>query len=409
MKRKFSWIAITVVVCSALMVTAFLVGRLVHSPHEQAIANATHVPVVTAKVEQRSVQEATIDLQGTLSLGSSWNVTVNPSEGVLPVVTETYLAPGEALTSGSLLAGVSGRPVIGMQLPFVLYRDIHGGDSGDDVREIQRALQSLGLYSGAIDGQYGARTALAVESLYTRLNVAKPSPEQSALAGLETTQEALNQAQIAATAAPDDQAAAAALASAQKALSSAKTAVLTPVLRSEIIALPANTVTVVALAPINTQIGADTPLASLRSGQATVVARISVADKDTFAVGTDVSISAVADTQTKTTGAVTSIGAFTQELSGKSAVPGYDITVEVSDPAGLDDGQDVVVTSGETGVIEGLAVPVTALRQDGDTTYVVMADSDTHVPVDVRIVSDGFAILDATSLKAGDTVVVSQS
>ena len=62
----------------------------------------------------------------------------------MQIVTDTYLAPGQTLRSGALLAGVSGRPVIGLELPFKLYRDIRGGDSGTDVEHLHETLGAGG-------------------------------------------------------------------------------------------------------------------------------------------------------------------------------------------------------------------------------------------------------------------------
>ena len=176
MKRKFWWIGVTVVACVALVAGAFAAGRFVRSPNEEAIENSQSQAVITAKVEERTLPAESIQSKGELTLGKSWDVTVSPTDGSLPVVTGSYAAAGDTLYSGSALAEVSGRPVLGLALPFDLYRDIYVGDSGTDVREVQRALRDLGVYSGAVDGEYGPATAQAVKAMYTRIGVAAPDP-----------------------------------------------------------------------------------------------------------------------------------------------------------------------------------------------------------------------------------------
>ncbi|MBE9155926.1 peptidoglycan-binding protein [Nodosilinea sp. LEGE 06152] len=46
------------------------------------------------------------------------------------------------------------------------------GDRGDRVSQLQRELKNLGLYSGPIDGLYGADTAAAVRSLQQQQGIA---------------------------------------------------------------------------------------------------------------------------------------------------------------------------------------------------------------------------------------------
>lgn len=373
------------------------------------MANASHVPEVTAQVEQRSVDAERTRIPGQLALGSAWTVSLAPGEGGMQIVTDTYLAPGQTLRSGELLAGVSGRPVIGLELPFKLYRDIRGGDSGTDVEHLQRALGNLGLYGGGIDGDYGPDTAGAVDDLYERLNVERPQASNEALADAQAAQETVNQAKAMAAAAPGDEKAAVAVKAAEDVLAAKRVAALTPVLLSEIVSLPSGEVTVMSIAPVSTELGAETPLAELRSGKAVATARVGVGDKDAFTVGMNVEVQAQADSQITSAGTVTSISEFTQEISATgNTVSGHDVTVKVNDLQGMEDGQNVTVIAGNSEKIEGMAVPVTALRKEGGSTFVVKSGTDARVPVEVKMVKDGYAILDETALHVGDSVIVSQ-
>ncbi len=413
MKRRFWCIGITVVTCIALVVGAFVVGRFVRSPNEEAIANSRHAPQVSADVEERTVPAARTEVRGTLTLGKSWNVSVTPGDGSLPVVTEVYLQAGATLYSGSALASVSGRPVIGLELPFDLYRDIQDGDSGTDVRELQRALQDLGLYNWAIDGEYGPRTAKAVKDLYSRANLTPPEAvAREATAGAQAPAGGQGNAAGPAGGAPQpsspstgDQTTPAVA----PAVGTTTTSV-TPLPRSEIISLPASSVTVISVAPVNTHVGTDTPLAELRSGQASASARIGVGDKDIFPFGTVVDVRASSDTQLVTTGSVSAVGDFGQAEPDKGKdVPGYDITVNVTDPREMSDGQEIIVIVGSGEETRGLAVPITALREDGGDTFVVLTETAARVPVTIKTVSEGYAIVENTTLSVGDSVIVSGS
>jgi len=408
-KRRFVWILATVCICAALTLGAFVAGSRIHSPNEAAIANAQHIPVVSAEVEERTVALPQPAVSGKVALGTSWSVTMTASEGKLPVVTGVATFAGGTLASGLVLASVSGRPVFALELPFDLYRDIAGGSSGDDVAELQRALMRLGLYSGSIDGEYGARTASSVEALYKRAGLNAPIPDALALTDLATAKSTLAEAQAAAAAAPEDTSAQEAITAAQADVAVKQLAALTPVRMAEIISLPGSSATVVSVAAVNTRVG-ETPLAELRSGATTASARISVGDKETFAVGTKVSVVATSDEALEASGTVTAVGSYEQaDPEGGKDVPGYDITIAVDESGEFSDEQDVQITTGEAEEASGIAVPVTALRQDGDTTYVILTESDEHIEVSVSLTSDGYALVENTRLRVGDKVVVSQS
>lgn len=66
------------------------------------------------------------------------------------------------------------------------------------------------------------------------------------------------------------------------------------------------------------------------------------------------------------------------------------------------------MTFGDRGA-ERIAVPATALRQDGATSFVDVdrPDGRQRVDIEVRVVADGWALLDGEpALSIGDTVVI---
>ncbi|MDN6487677.1 MAG: hypothetical protein L0K34_09365, partial [Ancrocorticia sp.] len=182
-----------------------------------------------------------------------------------------------------------------------------------------------------------------------------------------------------------------------------------PVVRSEFVTLTAGSATVVKVAGVNTQVGEDTPLATLRSGSASVTVRVGGAEKGSFKSGRKVNVQAASDTQQVASGRVRGISEFAQaDPDAGKEIPGYDVTVEVADPEGLSDDQEVVVIAEAGEAVSGIAVPVTALREDGSDTFVVLAGVEgKHVPVTVEQVSEGYAVLDEPTVKPGDEIVVS--
>ncbi len=104
------------------------------------------------------------------------------------------------------------------------------------------------------------------------------------------------------------------------------------------------------------------------------------------------------------------------------STPGYDVTVVLptGKNAAFEDGDKVVIRSAgaKAKAAKGLTVPVVALRQDHDGTYVLLAGSTSgpasgsgtrslrHVTVTVGAELDGYAMVAGDGLTEGDDVVV---
>lgn len=90
------------------------------------------------------------------------------------IVTRLPAASLERVEPGSLVAEVNGRPMIALPMAFGLWRDLREGMTGPDVRQVQRGLQRLGLYSAGIDGAFGPATSAALRDLYRGVGHALP-------------------------------------------------------------------------------------------------------------------------------------------------------------------------------------------------------------------------------------------
>jgi multidrug efflux pump subunit AcrA (membrane-fusion protein) len=88
-----------------------------------------------------------------------------------------------------------------------------------------------------------------------------------------------------------------------------------------------------------------------------------------------------------------------------------DVTITFDAAASLEDGTEVTVTTGaDGGATSGLTVPLLAIRDDADGTYVTTVGSDgtqTRAPVTVGETVDGYALITGDAVHDGDTVVVS--
>jgi peptidoglycan hydrolase-like protein with peptidoglycan-binding domain len=115
-------------------------------------------PVATATVKRGTIS-ATESWEGTLEYGAP--VTVKSSAGG----TITRLVDqGETVERGDELYRVNERPVTLLYGVVPMYRDLAPGDSGVDVRQLERNLVKLGYDGFTVDGAYTASTAEAVRA-----------------------------------------------------------------------------------------------------------------------------------------------------------------------------------------------------------------------------------------------------
>jgi hypothetical protein len=163
-------LALTVVVG----VVAFLIGRGVSTPAEQAArARPPTASLLTAPVALTHAR-TTVVLRGTLTDGGAISVGVpGDLSGDLAVVTAVATAPGAQVSDGSLIAAVAGRPVFVLKRQIPAYSTMSYGSSGIEVTELQTGLEASGLSVGSdTAGSYGAGTAAAVAALYERAGYA---------------------------------------------------------------------------------------------------------------------------------------------------------------------------------------------------------------------------------------------
>jgi hypothetical protein len=158
----------------AVAVVAFLVGRSVSTPAQQAArARPPAASLLTAPVELTQAR-TTVVLRGTLSDGGAITVGVpGDLSGDLAVVTAVGTSPGARVADGSFIAAVAGRPVFVLQGRIPAYSSMSVGTTGIEVTELQAALEAAGFGIGSdTAGTYGAGTATAVADLYQRAGYA---------------------------------------------------------------------------------------------------------------------------------------------------------------------------------------------------------------------------------------------
>ena len=160
---------IAVALITSVTVGAWWVGRSSQTP-SQAAARAKEPTAswITAKVEKR-VLTHTIVIRGDVQPQSSVAISAPQSVGTSAIVTKLPPALGSHIDNGSVVAEVSGRPVIAMVGQVPVFRQMEGGTKGVDVRQLQSALRALG-YNVAVSGEFNQSTKDAIKRLYVKLS-----------------------------------------------------------------------------------------------------------------------------------------------------------------------------------------------------------------------------------------------
>jgi peptidoglycan hydrolase-like protein with peptidoglycan-binding domain len=446
-------------------------GTRMQSPADAAAAQQPpKAGPVTVPVEQRALT-ATVVAQGSLEYGSPRSLTLAGAVGAVEEggegsamaqrVTKTPV-PGSELKEGSVLMQVSGRPVLVLRGSVPMYRNLGPGASGDDVRQLQSALNRLGFATGGVTSTYGQGTASAVSRWYRSKGYTAQEPGSADRQQLGQLESSVSDAQLALltaqgsgegtkgegeSAAESDQARTLQIKAAKKqlelansALSAFKSGYGTKVPAGEVIFLPelpvrvdktkvragdppdgevatvtSSDVVVQAVVP-----GADA--ASLREGMTVQVTTpdgkeargvlIDIGGSGTGPEGTAGNAGAGEDTKA----AEGAEGAEVVETSSGGASAPVPLRISLPKPGPLAGGAGGAATvTIEVGDSDGkvLAVPVAAIQTSAGGQARVRVQRGgrvVRVDVDLGISADGLVEVrpDGSALKAGDLVVVGQ-
>lgn len=159
---------LTLVVGSVAL--GFSAGSAVKSP-AQALADtaAPRPTVLTEAVTYGSVSRS-VSFDGAVERQFNFSVSAPAVVGdsAASIVTRLPHRHGDIIKNGSLVAEVSGRPVIVLAGRIPSFRALAPGAEGRDVAQLQAGLRRAGLSISDPRGEYGATTADAVASLYAR-------------------------------------------------------------------------------------------------------------------------------------------------------------------------------------------------------------------------------------------------
>ena len=168
-----------VIVALIAAIGGLLISTTIKSPAD--VAAQTQPPGLTqlTATVQRQVISTTVLAQGKVSQPAEVSGPAasggGGASGAQPIVTRIFLHPGAEVGPGSVILEVAGLPVFAFPGTVPAYRNLIPGETGEDVAELQVALEEIGLGVGDdTSGVYGPGTAAAVAAFYQDIGYSAP-------------------------------------------------------------------------------------------------------------------------------------------------------------------------------------------------------------------------------------------
>ncbi len=157
----------------AMSATGLAAARLIESPRQLAARSAAPAASVITGVARMRVLRTAIALAGKVRPGRTVSVTASAPYAAV-IVTGMPAKLGSRVWPGQVIAEIDGRPVVLLRGRLPPYRNLHEGDVGPDVAQLQAALTRLGYPVYDEQGYFGPSTAFALLLMYSHLGYAVP-------------------------------------------------------------------------------------------------------------------------------------------------------------------------------------------------------------------------------------------
>jgi peptidoglycan hydrolase-like protein with peptidoglycan-binding domain len=166
-RRTLVLLVVAAVTVSSLI--TWIANQQIRSPAEAAARTAPPAPAPILVPVEKQVLATKVVTRGTAHYGSPRELSVAASAlKTGPRIITSLPRAGSSIGEGEVLLTISGRPVFLLRGAQPSYRDLGPGMSGQDVKQLESALEHSGLDAGPIDGLYDEETADAVQTLYLR-------------------------------------------------------------------------------------------------------------------------------------------------------------------------------------------------------------------------------------------------
>src|SRR5215472_12996 len=193
-RRALFWVAGG----AALLAIGGLIGSsFVKSPQQIAADTAAPPPTATTAKVVSQILTSSVQMRGVVYPATQYDVYPSAPESDTTAggtgssaggsaagggssgsvyISRLDVAAGRAVSNGEKLAEIDGEPMFALAGRVPAWRDITPGESGPDVAELQKALASLGYYTGGdTQGFFGTATQDAVSLYYEHLGYTPPA------------------------------------------------------------------------------------------------------------------------------------------------------------------------------------------------------------------------------------------
>ncbi len=171
---------------------SWIAGANIQSPAEAAARTAAPSPSpILVPVELR-VLSTNIVTRGSARYGFPQTISLVPSLlKTNPSIVTTLPERGKQFEEGDVLLTSSGRPVFILEGEIPVFRDLNLGTKGQDVKQLEQALERLGFTLGTIDGIYDIQTAEAIAKWYASTGFEAYGPSKQELDNLKALEESV--------------------------------------------------------------------------------------------------------------------------------------------------------------------------------------------------------------------------
>jgi len=160
------WVVAAVIVST---ITTWVAAESIRSPAEIAAQAAPPDPAPILVPVVKQVLATKVVTRGTGRFGSPRELSVTASElKTGPRVVTSLPRVGSEIEEGDVVLTISGRPVFVLEGAQPSYRDLGPGMVGQDVRQLEEALERIGFDPGPVDTSFDAGTEAALRALYDR-------------------------------------------------------------------------------------------------------------------------------------------------------------------------------------------------------------------------------------------------
>ncbi len=190
MRRGLTILVILAVVAGAAA-AGWTAASRIKSPAQIAAETEPPPPsLITVPVEEIVIANDVVT-RGTVRFDQPESVSASEValDGVTAVLTEMPHV-GDEFVEGDVLYEIAGRPAFVLQGDLPLFRTVTIGDEGEDVLQLQTALNRLGFEIDQLDGVYGYETEHAVKAFYEEHGYEPIQPTDEAKEAYRTAKEA---------------------------------------------------------------------------------------------------------------------------------------------------------------------------------------------------------------------------